>query len=123
MLPLVLLTGFFTAGTNAGISCNTYPWVGPNWFYNKNHFFNNKDAPLWKNFTENKLICQVNHRSLATIMTLWATISFFPILKLKYLRGNAKNSIVILLIALWIQLLIGANVIWNNVPISLASAH
>lgn len=44
-LPLVLLTGFFTAGTNAGMSCNTFPFVGPNWFYNKNHFMS--DIPLW----------------------------------------------------------------------------
>jgi heme A synthase len=57
MVPLVLLTGFFTAGTNAGISCNTFPWVGGNWFYNKNHFFVSENISFWRNFTENKLIC------------------------------------------------------------------
>lgn len=55
VLPFVLVTGFFTAGTNAGASCNTFPWVGSHWFYNSNHFV--EGIPLWKNFTENKLIC------------------------------------------------------------------
>jgi heme A synthase len=42
IFPLVLLTGFFTAGTNAGISCNTFPWVGDHWFYTKNHFLSSE---------------------------------------------------------------------------------
>jgi heme A synthase len=57
LLPFVLLTGFFTAGTSAGASCNTYPWVGDKWFYNSNHFLNSDQVPFWKNFTENKLVC------------------------------------------------------------------
>jgi heme A synthase len=53
-VPLVLTTGFFTAGTNAGIACNTWPWVGDNWFISKKHFL--PDIPVWKNFVENKLV-------------------------------------------------------------------
>jgi heme A synthase len=44
-LPLVLLTGFFVAGINGGKSCNTFPWVGNNYFINRNHF--NAEIPLW----------------------------------------------------------------------------
>ena len=53
-LTIVLLTGFFVAGINGGKACNTFPKVGCNWFLNYNHF--NHDIPLWKNFTENKLV-------------------------------------------------------------------
>lgn len=45
IFPFVLLTGFFTAGTNAGTSCNTFPWVGTHWFYSSKHFMS--DIPLW----------------------------------------------------------------------------
>lgn len=38
LVPLILVSGFFVAGTSAGVSCNTYPKVGDKWFYNSNHF-------------------------------------------------------------------------------------
>jgi cytochrome c oxidase assembly protein subunit 15 len=122
-LPYVLVTGFFTAGTNAGTSCNTFPKVGSNWFYNSNHFLNRDEVPLWKNFTENKLICQVNHRTLASLMTLWVTYASFRVSRLNYLPAGAKKSIYFLVFALWMQMFIGMNVIWNSVPIWLASSH
>ena len=120
-LPTVLITGFFTAGTNAGTSCNTFPKVGNNWFYNSNHFIQN--IPLWKNFTENKLICQVNHRSIATILTLWFTYQGLGLLRIPLLSKTSKASILFLIATLWTQLSIGVNVIWNSVPINLASLH
>jgi len=54
LMPLVLLTGFFVAGTCAGASCNTYPMVGDHYFWTKNHLIHG--IPLWKNFFENKLV-------------------------------------------------------------------
>lgn len=123
IFPLVLLTGLFTAGTNAGISCNTFPWVGENWFYSKKHFFVSEDVSYWRNFTENKLICQVNHRTLATILTLWVTYAGIGFLKFKNISGSTRVSIVLLILSLWGQLALGVSTIWNSVPISLASAH
>lgn len=70
-VPVVLTTGFFVAGISGGISCNTYPFVGSNWFVGKHHL--HTDIPLWQNFTENKLIAQVNHRTIASVMTVLAT--------------------------------------------------
>ena len=54
LLPLVLITGFFTAGIKGRHACNTYPFVGNDYFVSRKHF--NRDISLWKNFTENKLI-------------------------------------------------------------------
>lgn len=101
LLPLVLLTGFFTAGTCAGYSCNTFPWVGPNWFYSSKHFMPSDEVPLWKNFFENKLICQVNHRTLASLMTLWATFVGGKMLMLTQLNMATRASIIFLVSALW----------------------
>jgi len=123
LLPFVLLTGFFTAGTNAGISCNTFPWVGEHWFYSRKHLLSTDEVPLWRNFFENKLVCQVNHRTLATLMTVWASIVGVRCLRLTALNPITRASIVFLLAALWGQLFLGMNVIWNNVPIQLASLH
>lgn len=72
LLPLVLLTGFFTAGTLARVSCNTFPFVGPHWFLKSNHL--NKEIPFWKNFTENKLVVQVTHRTLASLFVILSTV-------------------------------------------------
>jgi heme A synthase len=63
ILLSVYLTGYLVAGNAAGVSCNTFPKVGNYWFIKKMHF--NYDIPLWKNFTENKLVIQVIHRTLA----------------------------------------------------------
>ena len=99
-VPLVLLTGFFVAGISGGTSCNTYPMVGDNLFISKKHF--NSDVPLWQNFTENKLVAQVNHRSLATLMTLLATYQVGS-----YMRGSSaltkpdKIESIFLVSALW----------------------
>jgi len=53
-VPIVLISGFFVAGISGGTSCNTYPFVGDNWFVSRKHLL--ADIPLWQNFTENKLI-------------------------------------------------------------------
>jgi heme A synthase len=73
VVPLVLLSGFFVAGISGGKSCNTYPMVGEHYFWSKKHL--NADIPLWQNFSENKLVTQVNHRTLATLVTLYGTYS------------------------------------------------
>jgi heme A synthase len=54
LFPLILITGFFTSAIEGQKACNTFPKVGPHWFLMPQHFFN--DIPLWKNFTENKLV-------------------------------------------------------------------
>jgi hypothetical protein len=54
IFPIVLLLGFFTAGIKGRNACNTFPFVGDNYFIGSKHF--NSDIPLWKNFTENKLV-------------------------------------------------------------------
>ena len=120
-LTLVLLTGFFTAGTSAGYSCNTFPKVGPYWFYSQKHFIS--DIPLWQNFTENKLICQVNHRTAALLMTSVISLVTLKLCRLAHLTPAAKISLIMLTVACWAQVTIGANVIWNSVPIELASMH
>mmetsp|Transcript_13283 Transcript_13283/g.22545 ORF Transcript_13283/g.22545 Transcript_13283/m.22545 type:complete len:155 (-) Transcript_13283:327-791(-) len=124
-LPLVLITGFFTAGTSAGSSCYTYPWVGDNWFfYGRKHFFSSEDVSFWRNFTENKLICQINHRTLGLLLTLSTTFLLLTgPFRLAALPRIAKVSGSLLIAALWSQWALGVTTIVNHVPIELASLH
>lgn len=54
LFPIVFLYGFLTSGTMGRYSCNTWPKVGENWFYSKNHL--RSDIPKWRNYIENGLV-------------------------------------------------------------------
>jgi len=109
-LPITLLTGFFVAGINGGKACNTFPMVGPNYFISRKHL--NEDIPLWQNFTENKLIAQVNHRTLATLLTLLMTYKSVRILGMTGISKHSRIAVSLLLAALWGQMCIGVTTIW-----------
>lgn len=121
ILPFVLTTGFFTAGTSAGIACNTFPKVGEHWFISRKHFM--ADIPVWKNFVENKLVCQVNHRTIACILTGLTSYHCINFLRMPGLPRASKAAALLLLTALWMQVSLGIKTIWESVPIHLASLH
>jgi cytochrome c oxidase assembly protein subunit 15 len=123
LLPLVLLTGFFTAGISGGSACNTFPFVGPDWFISRKHL--NNDIPLWKNFTENKLIVQVVHRTLATLMLLGISLHVFHLGRSSILKSSRATKFGALLLTglLYGQATIGITSIYKSVPIDYASMH
>ena len=98
-LPLILLSGFFVAGISGGSSCNTYPMVGEHFFYNKNHFV--QGHSFWQNMFENKLIAQVNHRTLATLMTLVVSYKAINFIRMGSLTPAARVASAILLASVW----------------------
>jgi len=98
LMPFVLLTGFFTAGTQGRHAVNTFPKIGDNWFISSKHF--NWDIPMWKNFTENKLVVQVTHRTLAVLFLILAYKSHLDVKKLANLSPLARRSFYLLLAAI-----------------------
>lgn len=80
LMPIILFYGFLTSGTMARYAVNNYPFVGDSWFLNSKHFI--KEAPLWQNMTENKIVVQVVHRTLGTLFALLAFKGVFQIYKL-----------------------------------------
>lgn len=76
---------------------NTFPKVGPHWFFNSNHF--NWDIPFWKNFTENKLVVQVTHRTLAVVFSILALKSIVEVRKLNNLSPVARRAFYLFLSA------------------------
>lgn len=121
LMPIVLLTGFFTAGIQGRHAVNTFPKVGDHWFINRNHF--NWDIPFWKNFTENKLVVQVTHRTLACLFGLLTVKSIIEVNKLKHLSPAARRSFYLFLAAIAIQVTIGISTVWNPEPVRIANSH
>ena len=119
-LILAMRFGFFTAGISGGSACNTYPLVGDKLFLTKNHF--QRDIPMWKNFTENKLVVQVTHRTLATLMIIGVGAHTMVLMKLP-LPSLTKASLAILLSTLLGQGFLGMSSVWNSVPLETASKH
>jgi heme A synthase len=110
LMPFVLLTGFFTAGTQGRHAVNTFPLIGSDWFISKKHF--NFDIPFWKNFTENKLVVQVTHRTLAILFLLLAYKSHLEVSKLANLSPIARRSFYLLLAAITCQAMLGISSVW-----------
>ena len=104
LLLSVYLTGYLVAGNAAGHSCNTFPKVGEDWFIKKKHFIS--DIPLWRNFTENKLVIQVIHRTLACGVGSLFLYQIFKLLRLN-LTSRARFSLVLLFAAVMAQGYIG----------------
>lgn len=71
LFTFVLIFGYLTAAICARSSCPTFPFVGNSYFIMPKHLI--ADIPFWKNFTENKLIVQVMHRTLASCFVLYGT--------------------------------------------------
>lgn len=70
LLPIILFYGFLTSGTMARYAVNNFPFVGDSWFISSKHLI--KEAPIWQNMTENKIVVQVVHRTLGSIFALLA---------------------------------------------------
>lgn len=68
-------------------------------------------------------MCQVNHRTLGSIMVAYTTYHGLKLLNTKGLSKSAKASIAFLLLSLYAQMCIGIYTIWNGVPIDAASLH
>lgn len=100
---------------------NTFPFVGGKWFITRNHF--NNEIPFWKNFTENKLVVQVIHRTLGSVFALLAFKSIIDVRKMQNLSPIARKSFYFLIAAITCQILLGIGSVWYPQPIWNANMH
>ncbi|MGE3989201.1 COX15/CtaA family protein [Pseudorhodoplanes sp.] len=123
LLVLVLLQiylGALVAGLDAGLTYNTWPQIDgaliPSaerlWF----------ETPLWRNFFENALTVQFNHRMLAYLILLWALWHSFD--TGRSTRDRTVRAYATLLVLLMVmQAMIGIATLLYAVPIALALLH
>jgi cytochrome c oxidase assembly protein subunit 15 len=123
LLVLVLMqiyAGALVAGIDAGLSYNTWPLIDgslvPSW--ERLTFL----TPALRNFFENDLLVQFNHRLLAYALCLAAVLHVIDALKNKR-SAAALNSALAVGSVLLLQVAVGITTLLYQAPIGLALLH
>jgi cytochrome c oxidase assembly protein subunit 15 len=115
---ITALSGGFVAGTRAGFAFNTFPLMDgrliPVGLFEL--------SPVWRNFFENIVTVQFDHRVLATILFLIIPVFWLKTRNLA-LEPITHTSIHLLLAALVLQLALGISTLLLVVPVALAASH
>lgn len=116
LLFVMVLSGALVAGTHAGLIYNTFPLMGE-------HFIAPGALalqPLWRNFFENLITVQFDHRMIA-----WSLFVLIPLFCWRAMRVApwSRNAASMVLGMLAIQLSLGIATLLNAVPVALGTAH
>ncbi len=115
---ITALSGGFVAGTRAGFAFNTFPLMDgrliPAGLFEL--------SPVWRNFFENIVTVQFDHRVLATLLFIIIPVFWFKAGRLE-LPALARTGSHLLLAALVLQITLGISTLLLIVPVALAAAH
>jgi cytochrome c oxidase assembly protein subunit 15 len=123
LLVLVLLQiylGAIVAGLRAGHIYNTWPLIDGALVPDAARLFFN--TPLWRNFFENTLTVQFDHRVLAYAIWVVALLHAFGTAR-ALRKGPAAIGAILLAIAVTLQAALGIWTLLMVAPLSLALAH
>jgi cytochrome c oxidase assembly protein subunit 15 len=119
---ITIMSGGFVAGTHAGYAFNTFPLMDgrliPNGLFEL--------SPLWKNFFENIVTIQFDHRLLATLLFIIIPTFWYKVGKVTTgsgLQTLARLGSHLLLAALALQITLGISTLLLVVPVALAATH
>jgi len=123
LLVLVLVQiylGALVAGLRAGYIYNTWPLIDGAFIPEAARLFFN--TPLWRNFFENTLTVQFDHRMLA--YAIWASALLHLVNVARTVkRGPMMTGAVVLFAAITLQAALGIFALLLRVPLPLALAH
>ncbi|MCM2305572.1 MAG: COX15/CtaA family protein [Elusimicrobia bacterium] len=111
-------SGGLVAGLRAGLAFNTFPLIGGYWV--PPYLF--ELSPLWRNFFENKLTVQYDHRVLAALLAAAVLAGWLAGLRCRLPR-RAMNALHALAAATAVQFTLGAFTLLYRVPVVLGAAH
>jgi cytochrome c oxidase assembly protein subunit 15 len=123
VLALVLgqiYLGALTAGLRAGLVYNTWPLIDGAFVPESARLF--FDHPVWRNFFENTLTVQFDHRMLAYTVLIAALLHAADALRANA-SGPAARRAVVIAIAVVVQATLGILTLVHQVPLGLALAH
>jgi heme a synthase len=123
LLVLVLVQiylGALVAGLRAGLIYNTWPLIDGSFVPDASRLLH--DTPLWRNFFENALTVQFNHRMVAYAIWVAALLHAIDVLR-TVRRGPAVTHALTLAALITIQAALGILTLLQQVPIGLALAH
>lgn len=125
LIFITALSGGIVAGLDAGLIYTEYPKMGQGYIPPTNELFNDhytKGKGVWRNFLENPVTAQFDHRTLAEI-TAVATGSLWIYSRRLPLPKNARAAVNAMLVAAATQVTLGICTLIYMVPISLGAAH
>ena len=117
-LIITIISGAFMAGSHAGKSFNSYPLMNGR-FFPEDYFL---DGNIFKNFFENTVAINFNHRWIATISFI-SIISLTSYLKFIKKIKNKNYEILFIILFVNIQFFLGILTLLTNVKIHYASLH
>ena len=112
--------GALVAGLRAGAVYNTWPLIGGAVVPGPAQLF--FDTPLWRNFFENKLTVQFEHRIFADVVFVAALLHAADVVR-TFKRGPLVTGALALAAVTTLQIALGILTLIFVVPIGLALAH
>jgi len=112
LLLAQIYLGALVAGLRAGHAYNTWPLIDGGLVPQSSHLF--FEVPLWRNFFENPLTVQFDHRMLGYAIGLLALIQLFNVVKLVK-HGPVFASAVLVVAAIFVQVALG---IWTLLSVA-----
>jgi len=120
LLVLVLAQiylGALTAGLRAGLTYNTWPLIDGGFIPSSAHLF--FDRPLWRNFFENILTVQFDHRMMAYTVLIVALLHAADARRAKSIAAGAA----LLALAVTVQAALGILTLLAQAQLALALTH
>jgi cytochrome c oxidase assembly protein subunit 15 len=112
--------GALVAGLRAGLVYNTWPLIDGAFVPDAARLF--FDVPLWRNFFENTLTVQFDHRMLAYAILVCALFHAVDVARADK-SGPALRGAVVLLAAVALQAALGVFMLLSRTPLPLALLH
>ena len=118
LVYLMILSGGLVAGTRAGFAYSTWPLMGPSFIPEGLY----STSPAWLAMFEDITTIQFNHRMFAYL--LFALIHLFAYRAWRSgISGRGLLGVGLLLVALWLQVIMGIGTLLLHVPVWLAASH
>jgi cytochrome c oxidase assembly protein subunit 15 len=107
---LQVAAGGFVAGLDAGMGYNTWPLMDGQWVPKGLLIM----EPAWRNFFENAMMVQFDHRLIGYVVALYAAVHAWRV------RSPAAIAVIV---AVALQIALGIATLLAQVPLSLGLLH
>jgi heme a synthase len=120
LVILQIYLGALVAGLRAGLIYNTWPLIDGSLVPEGARLF--FETPLWRNFFENTLTTQFDHRMVAYALWLVAVLHAADVAR-KVRSGAALTGALVLACAVTLQAALGIVTLLHQAPLALALTH
>jgi cytochrome c oxidase assembly protein subunit 15 len=121
LVGVTAFSGAFVAGNEAGLVHNDFPTMGGEWI--PSDLINPAIQPSWKNWFENSVAVQFNHRYLGMGTAATCAALFFLTRRVPTLPREARLAAHSLIGMAGVQVALGIATLLNGVPVPLAATH